>query len=75
VLCLRYILEKMDEATILGIDADAQLANCSVTEYRHDPAEGPGGGLVLERYNFVAPMEREALEVTRDKDQRVAVRG
>jgi broad specificity phosphatase PhoE len=75
VLCLRYILEKMDEAAILAIDADAQLANCSVTEYRHDPGAGPGGGLVLERYNFVAPMEREALEVTRDKDQRVAIRG
>jgi broad specificity phosphatase PhoE len=75
VLCLRYILEKMDEATVLAIDRSEQLANCSVTEYRHDPAAGPGGGLVLERYNFVAPMEREAVEVTRGRDAHVATRG
>ena len=75
VLCLRYVLEKMDEATILGIDAEQQLANCSVTQYRHDADAGPGGGLVLERYNFVAPIEEEAVAVTRAKDVQVAVRG
>ena len=74
VLCLRYILEKMDERQVLAIDAAEQLANCSVTQYRHDPDAGPGGGLVLERYNFVSPVAEEA-EVTRAKDVRVAARG
>ncbi len=50
VYCLRYILENMDEAQILAIDAAGDIANCSVTEYRADAASG---GLRLERFNDV----------------------
>ncbi len=34
VLCLRYILEQLDEAQILAIDRRGDVANCSLTEYR-----------------------------------------
>ena len=76
VLCLRYILENLDEATILAIDREGDVANCAVTEYRHDPGAGRDGGLVLVRYNVVAPMaEDPAAEVTRERDAIVAARG
>ena len=60
VLCLRYIVEKMDEAEILAIDRAGDVANCSVTEYRFDPAAAGDGGLTLVRYNATAPIAGEA---------------
>ncbi|MES2441217.1 MAG: histidine phosphatase family protein [Pseudomonadota bacterium] len=76
VLCLRYILENLSEAEILGIDREGDVANCSVTEYRHDPAAGKDGGLVLARYNVTAPMDEDsAAQVTRAPDAMVAARG
>jgi len=57
VLCLRYVLEDMDEARILAIDAEGDVANCSVTEYRRDPDASEGRGrLMLVRYNQTAPV-------------------
>ncbi|MCO6405519.1 histidine phosphatase family protein [Aurantimonas endophytica] len=64
VLCLRYIIEKLDEDQILAIDRDGDVANCAVTEYR---AQRSGGGdieLKLVRYNFVAPLLNQDTEVT-----------
>lgn len=75
VLCLRYIIENLDEAGILAIDAQADVANCSVTEYRFDRHAGKGGNLVLARYNITAPIEAEAEAVTRAPDPIVAARG
>jgi ribonuclease H / adenosylcobalamin/alpha-ribazole phosphatase len=40
IYCLRYILEEMDEAQILAIDAAGDLPNCSVTEYGFDQGAG-----------------------------------
>ena len=74
VLCLRYLLEELTEAEILAIDREADVANCSVTEYRLDAADGPNGCLKLYRYNFTAPLEREGAEVTREPDAAVAAR-
>ncbi len=34
IYCLRYIIENLDEAEILAIDAAGDLPNCSVTEYQ-----------------------------------------
>ncbi len=34
VLCFRYILEELDEATILGIDRQAEVLNCGIAAYR-----------------------------------------
>lgn len=74
VLCLRYLLEEMDEAEILAIDRQGDVANCAVTEYRLDTASGPNGGLKLHRYNVTAPLEREGAPVTREPDAPVAAR-
>jgi probable phosphoglycerate mutase len=74
VLCMRYLLEHMNEETILAIDAKADVANCAVTEYAFAPDQGGGGSLVLKKYNFVAPLEREGAAVTSSPDANVAAR-
>lgn len=75
VLCLRYIIENLDEAEILAIDRQADVANCAITEYRFDPNAGKGGNLILSRYNVTAPMEQEHTPVTHAPDPVVAARG
>jgi len=75
VLCLRYIIETLDEKAILAIDAEGDVANCSVTEYRFDDGAGRSGKLVLERYNYVVPVAAQAVHVTRGADVPVAARG
>jgi ribonuclease H / adenosylcobalamin/alpha-ribazole phosphatase len=47
IYCLRYILENMDEAGILAIDAAGDIPNCSVTEYCL-----PDGATQLELVRF-----------------------
>jgi broad specificity phosphatase PhoE len=74
VLCMRYIIENLDEARILEIDREGDVANCAITEYRFDPSVGKNGNLVLQRYNATAPVEQEA-PVTRAPDPVVAARG
>jgi ribonuclease H / adenosylcobalamin/alpha-ribazole phosphatase len=74
VLCLRYILEDLDEARILTIDKDGDVANCGLTEYRFVPDEGDGR-LELSRYNVVAPLEAEDAAVTAEPDYMAAARG
>ncbi len=64
VLCFRYILEKLTEEEILRVDAEHDIANCSVTSYRRDAA--PNGGWIPELFNFAAPM-RDAGETITDK--------
>jgi broad specificity phosphatase PhoE len=73
VLCMRYIIETLDEETILRIDREADVANCAISEYRLDP--GAGGKLVLARYNVTAPMEQQATPVTSAPDAIAGRRG
>lgn len=75
VLCFRYILENLDEAGILAIDRDADVANCGVTEYRFDPTAGKDGNLILSGYNMTAPMVKTHAQVTSAPDPIVAARG
>ena len=50
VNCFRYIVERLDEATILGIDREGDVPNCAFVEYRiADDAHC----LVLERANYL----------------------
>lgn len=74
VLCLRYLIEHMTEDEILAIDRAEEIANCSVTLYRHDPSLGPRGNLALELFNFVAPLEEAGAPVTSKPDASVAAR-
>jgi len=75
VLCMRYLIDNLDEAAILAIDKEGDVANCAVTEYRFDPSAGRDGRLVLARYNVTAPMEEENETVTSAPDAIVATRG
>lgn len=68
VLCLRYIIEHMNEEQILTIDRENEIANCSVTRYDNDTTETKHGRLVLTEFNFVAPLEHEGAPVTRAPD-------
>lgn len=40
VMCFRLVLEGLDERTLLAIDDDEPLANCSVTRYDLEPESG-----------------------------------
>ena len=74
VLCMRYILEHMTEAELLAVDKKAEIANCAVTLYEHDPNLGPRGSLRLKLYNFVAPLEEAGAPVTSQPDASVGAR-
>jgi 2,3-bisphosphoglycerate-dependent phosphoglycerate mutase len=68
-LCLRYILEELDEAQVLSIDQATDVANCSITSYRRSETDDGGGtGLTMELFNFVAPLEEAGEQVTRAED-------
>jgi hypothetical protein len=64
VLCLRYVLEGMSEEEVIAVDRAGNVANCSVTEYRFDPAAGKDGGMVLVRFNVVDAIAAEDGPVT-----------
>ena len=74
VLCFRYILEEMDEATIIGIDQAADVVNCGVCEYEFEPDDAKTCVPKLLKYNFAAPMIEEAAPVTSAPDAMVAAR-
>jgi probable phosphoglycerate mutase len=74
VLCIRYILEGLDEDEILRIDMEGDVANCGVTEYAFSANGASGPELELKRYNFVAPLLRAGTPVTAGKDANVAAR-
>jgi broad specificity phosphatase PhoE len=74
VLCLRYLLENLTEPELMAIDAEGDVVNCGVTEYRFDATAPGGGGLRLERYNFVAPLEAAGAPLTAAPDAPVAAR-
>ena len=71
VLLTRYVLEGLDEQTVLAIDGEAEVANCAVTSYVHDSDDGQ---LHLTRYNEVAPLEEQDEPVTAEPDAPVAPR-
>jgi 2,3-bisphosphoglycerate-dependent phosphoglycerate mutase len=68
VLLVRYVLEGMTEEQVLEVDREAEVANCSLTTYRHDPSLGLRGGLRLDAYNEVAHLEHRDEEVTAEPD-------
>lgn len=73
VLCMRYIIEELTEAEILHIDRDNEVANCSVTRFDVDSTVGTVGKLVLDSFNFVAPLEAEGAAVTSSPDTPASV--
>lgn len=69
VLCSRYVIERLSEDEILAIDRQGDVANCSETTYRLDPATQQ---LALHSYNVVAPLEEQGAPVTAHPDGPVA---
>jgi len=71
VMCFRYLIEELDEASILQIDSKGDIANCGVTEYVFDASanRAVGGRLKLARYNFTAPLEQQGAPVTSAPDR------
>jgi probable phosphoglycerate mutase len=69
VLCFRYILEEMDEATILRIDKEGDVLNCGICEYEFEPDDEKDCVPRLVRYNLAAPLiEDEKAAVTAEPD-------
>ena len=74
VLCLRYVLEEMDEAQVLAIDKEGEVVNCGICEYAFEPDDAKACVPKLTRYNFAAPLIDEAAPVTSAPDAMVAAR-
>jgi broad specificity phosphatase PhoE len=74
LLMFRYVLEHLDEATILSIGRDEQLANCGVTEFAHTASLGRRGGMRLLYHNEPAALEEAGVPVTKEHDAAVASR-
>lgn len=76
VLCMRYIIENLDEAGILAIDREGDVANCAITEYLLDQSDSSSDGtLSLTRYNVIAPIKKHRTPVTTAPDAIVGRRG
>jgi broad specificity phosphatase PhoE len=68
VLCMRYILEELDEAQILAIDKQADVLNCGICAYEFEP---DAEGLCLPKlalWNHDAPLETEGAAKTSAPD-------
>ena len=74
VNCLRYLLERLDEAAILAIDRMADVPNCGVTSYEFDAHAGRHGKLVLRLENFVSPLREAGAPVTAAPDMPAAAK-
>ena len=68
VNCMRYLVEQMDEAQILGIDRLGDVPNCAVTSYVLAPGENDTDLLKLDLVNFLAPLEQAGTPITSEPD-------
>ena len=74
VLCLRYILEELDEASVLAIDKESAVLNCGICEYDFEPDDARLCVPRLKRYNFAAPLEEDHAPLTAEPDEIVGAR-
>jgi broad specificity phosphatase PhoE len=68
VNCFRYLLECLDEAKILTIDAEADVPNCGITEYGIDRARADSR-FELRTANLVLPLVEAGAPVTTAPDK------
>jgi broad specificity phosphatase PhoE len=68
VNCMRYLIEQMDEAQILGIDKLGDVPNCGVTSYRCVRGMPTPQAMHLDLVNFVAPLLETNTPVTAAPD-------
>jgi broad specificity phosphatase PhoE len=74
VMCMRYILEEMDEAEVLAIDRTSSVVNCGVCEYDFEPDDAAMCMPRLVRYNHAAPLADDDAPVTAEPDTIVGAR-
>ena len=68
VLCMRYILEELDEAQILAIDKQAEVLNCGICAYEFEP---DAKGLCIPKlalWNHDNPLETDGAARTSAPD-------
>lgn len=65
IMAFRYVLEDLNEPTLLSIDYDTPMGNCSVTSYEQDES----GALRLVAYGDTTAVETSAAPQTREKPQ------
>jgi broad specificity phosphatase PhoE len=65
VNCMRYLMECLEEHEILALDRKADVPNCGVTSYEHDPLSD---SMVPDLVNFVAPLREAGAPVTTEPD-------
>jgi len=68
VLCMRYILEELDEAQILAIDREAEILNCGICAFDFEPGEDRMCKPVLSLWNYGAPLDQEGAAKTSAPD-------
>ena len=68
VLCMRYVLEELDEQQILAIDHAADILNCGICAY--DFAQDDSGLCTptLSLWNHGAPLEQDGARKTAEPD-------
>jgi broad specificity phosphatase PhoE len=74
VLCFRYILEQLDEQTILDIDKQGDFLNCGIAAYDFDPEADGTAKANLSLWNYGAPPEEEAAPKTSAPDAMAGTR-
>ena len=68
VLCMRYILEELDEAQILSIDREADVLNCGICAYEFEPDADGLCSPSLALWNHDTPLEEEGAPKTSAPD-------
>ena len=74
VLCFRYILESLDEETILRIDKQGDVLNCGIAAYDFDPDAHGICIPELNLWNYGAPLEAEGAPKTSAPDAMAGTR-
>ena len=74
VLCFRYILEGLDEETILKIDKQGEVLNCGIAAYDFDPDAHGICIPELALWNYGAPLEAEGARKTSAPDAMAGTR-
>jgi len=74
VLCMRYILEGLDEEQILAIDREAEILNCGICAYDFDRSPDGLCMPLLAQWNHGAPLEVEGAPKTSAPDAMAGTR-
>jgi probable phosphoglycerate mutase len=74
VLCMRYILEELDESQILAIDKQSEVLNCGIAAYDFEPDAKGLCVPALSLWNHDTPLDEDGAPKTSAPDAVVASR-